>query len=77
MNTNRTSEEMLFKFTCCDTKEHGLFVVVRKTSNLPLLDKRFTNHGYNNQEWIEHLRYKGYEFRVFRDGFIVVVPHLM
>ena len=77
MNTKASSEELLLNFTCCNFKEVVLFVVVRKTVNIPLFDKRFVNYGYNNQECVEHLRYKGYEFKVFRDGFLIEVPHIL
>ena len=35
----------------------------------------FINYGFNKVEWIENLRYLGYEFYVLNNGFAVDIPH--
>ena len=42
---------------------------------MPLFDERFTDYGYNKQQWIENLRYIGYKFGVVVQGFGMDVPH--
>ena len=32
-------------------------------------------YGWNKVQWIEHLRYIGYRFYVFNNGFIIHCPH--
>ena len=49
--------------------------MVRKTPELPLFDERFVDYGLNKVEWIETLRYLGYEFYVLSHAFAVDVPH--
>lgn len=65
----------LIDLDCFRLHNTPLYVIVRKSSILPRFDNRFTNHGYNLQEWIQHLRYDGFEFKVLRDGYAVDVPH--
>ena len=52
-----------------------MYVVVKRTASLPSFDTRFTDYGFNRQEWIQHLRYAGYEFKVLQDGFCVEIQH--
>lgn len=42
---------------------------------MPLYDERFVGYGWNKVQWIEHLRYIGYRFYVFNNGFIIHCPH--
>lgn len=49
--------------------------MVRRSSHLPLFDERFINYGYNKVQWIEHLRWIGYQFGVIAQSFAVDVPH--
>ena len=51
--------------------------MVKKSEFLPSFDERFINYAYNKVEWIEHLRYRGYAFRILTKGFGVDVPHPM
>lgn len=51
------------------------YLLVHKTENLPLYDERFVGYGWNKVQWIEHLRYIGYRFYVFNNGFIIHCPH--
>ena len=51
------------------------YVMVRNTPDLPLFDERFIDYGFNKVEWIETLRYLGYEFYVLSQAFAVDVPH--
>ena len=67
---------MLIDMPCNPTEDQILFVMVRKTASLPLFNMKFTNYGYNRRVWTEQLRYAGYEMKVFRDGFLVEVPHM-
>lgn len=60
---------------CFQTEDTPLFVIVRKSRSLPRFDVRFSEYGYNRQQWIQHLRYLGFEFKVLRDGFGIDIPH--
>lgn len=71
-----STDKLLEDMKCCDTSKETLFVLLRKTSQIPPFDTHFVNYGFNRQEWTEHLRFKGYSFKVFRDGFLVEVPHV-
>lgn len=51
--------------------------MVRKTPNLPLFDERFINYGFNKVEWIENLRYLGYEYYVLSQAYAIDIPHSM
>ena len=56
-----------------DTQEP--YVMVRKVLAMPRFDERFVNYGYNKVQWLEHLRYVGYDFEVLTRGFAVDIPH--
>ena len=47
----------------------------KKTAFLPSFDESFLNYGFNKVQWIENLRYLGYEFYVATNAFAVDVPH--
>lgn len=49
--------------------------MVRKTTSLPWFDERFVNYGYNKVQWLEHLRFVGFDYAVLTDGFAVDIPH--
>ena len=51
--------------------------MVRKTPDLPLFDERFINYGFNKVEWIENLRYLGYEYHVLSQVYAIDIPHSM
>ena len=51
------------------------YVMVRRTEHLPLFDERFINYGFNKVQWIENLRYLGFEFSVLSQAFAVDIPH--
>ena len=51
------------------------YVMVRRTEHLPLFDERFINYGFNKVQWIENLRYLGYEYSVLSQAFAVDIPH--
>ena len=51
------------------------YVMVRRTEILPLFDERFINYGFNKVQWIENLRYLGFEFSVLSQAFAVDIPH--
>lgn len=51
------------------------YVMVRRTEQLPLFDERFINYGFNKVQWIENLRYLGFEFSVLSQAFAVDIPH--
>lgn len=42
---------------------------------MPMFDERFINYGYNKVQWLEHLRYMGYDFQILTNGFAVDIPH--
>ncbi|KNB45754.1 hypothetical protein JH06_1358 [Blastocystis sp. subtype 4] len=49
--------------------------MVKKTDSLPRFDERFINYGYNKVQWLEHLRFVGYDFQILTKGFAVDIPH--
>ena len=49
--------------------------MVRRTEALPMLNENFINYGFNKVEWIENLRYLGYEFYILSQSFAIDVPH--
>lgn len=49
--------------------------MVRKTDSLPRFSERFVNYGYNKVQWLEHLRFVGYDFQILTNGFAVDIPH--
>lgn len=54
-----SSDSLLEDMKCCDTSKEMLFVMLRKTAEIPPFDTRFVNYGFNRQEWTEHLRSQG------------------
>lgn len=76
-DTAKKDNGMLLDIPCLKSVRELLYVVVRRTANTPLFDTRFSDYGFNRQEWIQHLRYAGYEFRVFQHGFGVEIFHPM
>lgn len=50
--------------------------MVRKTDILPLFDERFINYGFNKVQWIEHLRYLGFEYHILSQAYAIDMPHL-
>ncbi|KNB44283.1 hypothetical protein JH06_3462 [Blastocystis sp. subtype 4] len=51
------------------------YIMLRSSSSLQLFDETFVNYGFNKVQWIETLRYSGYEFYVLNDGFLMDMPH--
>lgn len=63
------------KVDCFRQKFLEPYVMVKKTKDLPLFDERFINYGFNKVEWIENLRYRGYEFHVLSQSYAIDMPH--
>lgn len=53
----------------------GRYVMVKRSAHLPRFDERFINYGYNKVQWLEHLRWIGFDFQILTRGFAVDVPH--
>ena len=68
-------DSLLLSIPCSRSLTELMYVVVKRTASLPSFDTRFTDYGFNRQEWIQHLRYAGYEFKVLQDGFCVEIQH--
>lgn len=66
---------LLLSIPCSRSLTELMYVVVKRTASLPSFDTQFTDYGFNRQEWIQHLRYVGYEFKVLQDGFCVEIQH--
>lgn len=49
--------------------------MVRRSETLPLFDERFINYGFNKVQWIEYLRYLGYEYYILSRSFAFDIPH--
>ena len=74
-NSTLPDDGLLLSIPCSRSVTELLYVVVKRTTSLPSFDTRFADYGYNRQEWIQHLRYSGYEFKVLQDGFCVEIQH--
>lgn len=64
----------LTKMRCFRERFLEPYVMVKK-SKVPLFDERFINYGYNKVQWIENLRYLGFEFHVLSQSYAVDMPH--
>ena len=51
------------------------YVFVKLTKKTPRFDERFVNYGYNKVQWLEHLRFVGFDYAVLTNGFAVDIPH--
>ena len=49
--------------------------MVKRSSILPQFDERFINYGFNKVEFIENLRYLGFEFSVLTQSYAIDIPH--
>lgn len=49
--------------------------MVRRSAFLPLFDDRFINYGYNKVQWVETLRWLGFQFALVTQSFAVDMPH--
>lgn len=49
--------------------------MVRKTPDTPQFAEQFINYGFNKVQWVEHLRYSGYEFHVLSHAYAIDMPH--
>ena len=67
--------EQVKRIRCFITDFQEPYVMVRRTEQLPLFDERFINYGFNKVQWIENLRYLGFEFSVLSQAFAVDIPH--
>ncbi|KAK8799725.1 hypothetical protein WA158_006273 [Blastocystis sp. Blastoise] len=67
--------KLLTQVTCFKGQRQEPYVVVRKHNRMPMFDERFMNYGYNKVQWLEHLRYIGYRFKVLTKAFAIDIPH--
>ncbi|KAK8816244.1 hypothetical protein WA556_001189 [Blastocystis sp. ATCC 50177/Nand II] len=51
------------------------FVMVQRWAELPRFDTRFGEEGLDRAQWVEALRYMGYEFSVLAQSYAVDMPH--
>ena len=75
MWTSLSSQIPLTRVRCLRQRFLEPYVMVRKTPSLPLFDERFINYGFNKVQWIENIRYLGYEFHVLSQAYAVDIPH--
>ena len=66
---------MLTQVKCFKGDTQEPYVMVKKTESLPRFSERFVNYGYNKVQWLEHLRYVGYDYQILTNGFAVDIPH--
>ena len=67
--------QQLMLVPCFKSFKQEPYVMVKRSSHLPLFDERFINYGKDKISWIENLRYDGYKFAVIRGAFAVDIPH--
>ena len=65
----------LFFLPCFPKMYLEPYVMVPLSSSLPFFDEIFINYGFNKVQWIENLRYFGYEFYVANQVFLVDLRH--
>mmetsp|Transcript_55248 Transcript_55248/g.81951 ORF Transcript_55248/g.81951 Transcript_55248/m.81951 type:complete len:424 (-) Transcript_55248:239-1510(-) len=64
------------RISCFHSFRYEPYVVLRYCDNMtPLYDERFYGYGKNKIEYISHLRFLNYGFRILPEGFIVHHPH--
>ena len=63
------------KLRCVMNDYQEPYVMLRRSPNTPLFDERFVNYGYNKVQWLEHLRYVGFDYEILTNGFAVDIPH--
>ena len=51
--------------------------MIKRSERIPLFNELFINYGFNKVQWIENLRYMGYEFYVLSHAYAVDIPHSM
>ncbi|KAK8825130.1 hypothetical protein WA556_006418 [Blastocystis sp. ATCC 50177/Nand II] len=68
------STRFLFK-QCFNHVFQEPYLMVRRSAFLPLFDDRFINYGYNKVQWVETLRWLGFQFALVTQSFAVDVPH--
>lgn len=67
------STRFLFK-QCFNHVFQEPYLMVRRSAFLPLFDDRFINYGYNKVQWVETLRWLGFQFALVTQSFAVDVP---
>lgn len=72
---NETTVQPVVYIPCLKERFLEPYVMVKKTSFLPSFYEDFFNYGLNKVQWIENLRYEGYEFYISNHAFLVDVPH--
>ncbi|KAK8803642.1 hypothetical protein WA158_001336 [Blastocystis sp. Blastoise] len=72
---NMSYTPLVTQVKCFRGERQEPYVVVRKHKDLPLFDERFVDYGYNKVQWLELLRYSGYNFTVLTKAFAIDVPH--
>ena len=51
------------------------FVIVKKSPEVPLFFEYLKDYGNNRLEWINHLRFKGFEFNLLSQSWLYHVKH--
>lgn len=68
------TEKHSMRISCFDSLLQQPFVVVRHAIGVPEFDKRFVGHGFNRVQQVEHLRLRGFEFRLIAHAFGEMLP---
>ena len=68
-------EAVVSRMECFITDFQEPYVLLRYDAETPLFDERFANYGYNKVQWLEHLRYVGFDYEILTNGFAVDIPH--
>ncbi|KAK8816436.1 hypothetical protein WA556_001381 [Blastocystis sp. ATCC 50177/Nand II] len=62
------------RLACFDSLLQQPFVVVRHAADVPGFDRRFVGRGFNRVQQVEHLRLRGFEFRLIAHAFGEMLP---
>lgn len=59
------------KSTHSEDEFNNSVIVIKKSKYLPEFDESAPEAEYSDQQWIEHLRYRGYHFGLFTRGYVL------
>lgn len=64
-----------YSIRCFQSVRYEPYVVLQRGRDAPRYNEAFTGYGKNKIEYINHLRFSGYKFRVLPKGFVIHMPH--
>ncbi|KAK8816770.1 hypothetical protein WA577_002167 [Blastocystis sp. JDR] len=65
----------LIPLRCWDNPNQEPLLIVRNHDSLPAFNPSFIDYGFNRVEWVNHLRFSGYQFSVLSQGWAFHARH--